>query len=142
MATVLAAALDDRLGTMFRFFLIALALAGPVGWWRLMRRGRRRRASEAAGDTGTDVDRHLGSRRDLAWLVGEIGATAKGVGGVEAAERLIELPDGLATMLWGNGEQGADPIALTVVDDAARRSGMRVERSELGSGLVVRPRPR
>lgn len=116
-AVPLAASLDQSLGTMVRFFLLALALVAPVAWWQL--RGRRPATADRGAAEGAPAP--APRDRDLAWLVGEIDRIARTPSHDVTS---LAVPGELATRVWGSDGAPPDPVAGALVADALRRGGV------------------
>lgn len=134
---ILAESIDDRFGTMARFFLVALAVVSPVAWW-----WRRRRSVDQSGKSTSGIDDatnesepEVRAPRDLRWLVAAIDSVPDAA--IRDCGVRIELvvPAHLAQAVWGTDSNESDPVSATVVADALRRRGMCADdvRARAGS---------
>lgn len=138
---------ESRLGSMLRFFLIALVVVAPFGWWRVRRTLRDHHGEEPPAVTGdptallvdgpdgsddpndTTATTDASTSADLADLVAEIGRVARAARTSRPPEAAWDLRVPPAPTMGGR------PAPPHVVDallaDAARRGDLEIRWNDM-----------
>jgi hypothetical protein len=131
MVAALLAAADDRIGSMFVFFFIALLIVAPFGWKRLAPVLRERRARnappEAEEATPTEPDPN-----DAATLVALVERAAEELAPGGTCD--VDVPPD-ATI---DGRPAPRQLVETLLADAARRRSLAVDWTPDGKARLTK----